>query len=120
MVAGRTIDPQAVDRFVADANIIIAHNAGFDRKFAERFWPIFAKKCWACSSSGIAWREHGYASAKLEYLLAAYALFYDAHRAADDCHALLALLALELPRASTTALACLLERARRNSPSVLA
>jgi DNA polymerase-3 subunit epsilon len=120
IVRGQAIDPQAVGRFVADANIIIAHNADFDRKFAERFWPVFAHKSWACSSKGIPWREHGFGSAKLEHLLAAYGLFYDAHRAADDCQALLTLLNLELPRASATILASLLERARRKTVRVWA
>jgi DNA polymerase-3 subunit epsilon len=32
---------------VADAVIVIAHNAGFDRKFAERYWPILQHKAWA-------------------------------------------------------------------------
>lgn len=35
MVLGRRIDPEAVAAFVADARIIIAHNANFDRRFAE-------------------------------------------------------------------------------------
>ena len=92
MVADREIEPLAVDRFTADANIIVAHNSAFDRKFAERFWPAFVHKPWACSFSGVTWKEHGFASGKLEHLLAACGLFYDAHRAADDCHALLALM----------------------------
>jgi DNA polymerase-3 subunit epsilon len=36
MVAGHRIDEAAVDAFVDDAVIVIAHNAGFDRKFSER------------------------------------------------------------------------------------
>lgn len=44
MVAGHRIDHEAVAAFVADANIVIAHNAGFDRKFAERLWPTFVDK----------------------------------------------------------------------------
>jgi DNA polymerase III, epsilon subunit and related 3''-5'' exonucleases len=120
MVAGQTIDPLAVDRFAIDANIVIAHNASFDRKFTERFWPVFVRKPWACSSSGIAWKELGFASAKLEHLLAACGLFYDAHRAVDDCHALLTLLTRDLSRTSTTVLADLLERARRKTVRVWA
>jgi DNA polymerase III epsilon subunit-like protein len=46
MVAGHKIDEAAVSSFVADAVIVIAHNAGFDRKFAERYWPIFERKAW--------------------------------------------------------------------------
>lgn len=120
MVRGQAIDPEAVDRFVADANVVIAHNADFDRKFTERFWPVFVHKPWACSSNGIPWNEHGFTSAKLEQLLASYGLFYDAHRATDDCQALLTLLDLELPRASATILASLLKRARRKTVRVWA
>ena len=36
MVAGRSIDPAAVEAFVADAAIVIAHNARFDRPIAEK------------------------------------------------------------------------------------
>ncbi|MBR0994532.1 3'-5' exonuclease [Bradyrhizobium japonicum] len=120
MVAGRAIDPLAVDRFGSEAHIILAHNSAFDRKFAERFWPVFVHKPWACSSSGIPWKEHGFASAKLEHLLAACGFFYDAHRAVDDCHALMTLLAQELSHNSTTVLAGLLERARRKTVRVWA
>jgi DNA polymerase-3 subunit epsilon len=44
MVAGQRIDEAAVSSFVDDAVIIIAHNASFDRKFTERYWPIFQRK----------------------------------------------------------------------------
>ena len=44
MVAGQRIDEAAVSVFVEDAVIVIAHNAGFDRKFAERYWPVFERK----------------------------------------------------------------------------
>lgn len=37
MVAGHKIDAGAIDAFAADAAIIIAHHAAFDRKFAERY-----------------------------------------------------------------------------------
>ena len=50
MVAGQRIDDSAVSAFVDDAVIVIAHNAGFDRKFAERYWPIFQRKAWGCSA----------------------------------------------------------------------
>jgi hypothetical protein len=28
--------------------IVIAHDAGVDRKFAERYWPIFDRNAWGC------------------------------------------------------------------------
>lgn len=114
-VAGHMIDTAALEAFVADAGIIIAHNAGFDRKFAERFWPFFEHKNWACSATEIDWKAHGFSGAKLAYLLAELGLFHGAHRAVDDCHALLEILARPLPSTSSTALAALLDRARRKS-----
>jgi DNA polymerase-3 subunit epsilon len=112
VVAGHEIDAAALETFVADANIIIAHNAGFDRKFAERYWDIFQHKNWACSATGIEWKSYGFGGAKLIYLLTEAGFFHDAHRALDDCHATLEILARRLPATSTTALAVLLERAR--------
>jgi DNA polymerase-3 subunit epsilon len=69
----------------------------------------------ACSSTGIDWRKHGFAGAKLAYLLSECGLFHGAHRALDDCHATLEILARPLPGISTTPLATLLDRARRKT-----
>jgi DNA polymerase III subunit epsilon len=115
MVAGHKIDAAALEGFVDNANIVIAHNANFDRKFAERSWGIFQHKHWACSATGIEWKRYGFGGAKLIYLLTESGFFHDAHRALDDCHATLEILASELPTTSTTALAALLDRARRKT-----
>jgi Exonuclease len=40
MVSGHRIDSDAVSAFASDAVIVIAHNANFDRKFAERYGPF--------------------------------------------------------------------------------
>src|SRR6185312_4030050 len=118
--AGHRIDTDAVTAFVDGAVIVIAHNAGFDRKFAERICPLFAKKPWGCSQKEIDWPKHGFEGAKLGYLLAGAGYFHQAHRAIDDCHALLEILAFELPTLGTPALAALLERARRKTMRVWA
>ena len=57
MVAGHRIDEAAVSSFADEAVIVIAHNSGFDRKFAERYWPIFRRKAWGCSATEIEWRK---------------------------------------------------------------
>lgn len=120
MVAGHRIDEREVDAFVDDAVIVIAHNAGFDRKFAERYWPIFARRAWGCSATEIEWRRHGFEGSRLGYLLNGAGFFHQAHRAVDDCHALLEILALDLPAVGTSALAALLERARKKTIRVWA
>ena len=53
MVLGKHIDPAHVEVFAENADLIVAHNAGFDRKFLEKFAPQFALKPWACSMSQI-------------------------------------------------------------------
>ncbi|MGM5029969.1 3'-5' exonuclease [Tardiphaga sp. 862_B3_N4_1] len=120
IVAGHRIDPDAVAAFADDAVIVIAHNAGFDRKFSERYWPVFQHKAWGCSATEVDWRKHGFDGSRLGYLLAGAGFFHQAHRAIDDCHALLEILAFELPDLGAPALAVLLERARKKTMRVWA
>ena len=58
-VAGHKFDDAAVTSFVDDSVIVIAHNSSSDRRFAERYWPVFEHKAWGCSMSEIDWRKHG-------------------------------------------------------------
>jgi len=120
MVAGQRFDASAIAAFVDDAVIVIAHNSGFDRRFAERYWPVFEHKAWGCSMSEIDWRKHGFAGSQLGYLLNGAGYFHHAHRAVDDCHALLEVLAFELPTIGSPALALLLETARKPTMRVWA
>jgi DNA polymerase-3 subunit epsilon len=120
MVAGHRFDDAAVTAFVDDAAIVIAHNSEFDRKFAERYWPVFEQKPWGCSATEIEWKKHGFAGAQLGYLLNGAGYFHAAHRASDDCHALLEVLAFELPTTGAPALALLLETARKPTVRVWA
>ena len=113
MVGGQSIDPDAVSSFVGNSNVVIAHHANFDRKFAERGWPIFIEKHWACSAQEVDWRKYGFDGSRLAYLLSRAGFFHDAHRAIDDCQAQLEILARPLPKTNTTALAIMLDRARR-------
>ena len=96
MVQGQRIDDAAVTAMVEQADLIVAHNAGFDRPFVEARFPVFARKAWACSFLGIDWKKEGSGSAKLEFLASERGWFYDAHRAQVDCHALLQVLASPL------------------------
>jgi DNA polymerase-3 subunit epsilon len=112
MVAGQTIDLDAVTAAAAPAALVIAHNAAFDRRFLERFCEVFRTKPWACSMSQIDWSAEGHEGVKLGYLAAGAGFFYDRHRAVNDCAAAIELLATDLPRSGVPALVQLLERAR--------
>ena len=120
MVAGHRFDEAAVNAFVEGAVISIAHNAGFDRKFAERYWPVFEGMAWGCSATEVDWRKHGFAGAQLGYLLNGAGYFHQAHRAVDDCHALLEILDFTLPTTGAPALAVLLETARKTTVRIWA
>jgi len=120
MVAGRSIDPAVVEAFVADASIVIAHNARFDRPIAQRAWPVFKNFDWACSLDEIPWRESGYEGAKLAYLLMGAGLFAEAHRAIGDCQALLHILSLPFGAEGKPALSALLAHARQATIRIFA
>ena len=68
MVLGHHIDPETLAAFVAGAALIVAHNAAFDRRFAERLSEVFVPKPWACSLAEIDWSAEGFEGAKLAYL----------------------------------------------------
>jgi DNA polymerase-3 subunit epsilon len=113
MVVGKVIDPAEVAVFADSADLVIAHNASFDRRFVERFCDVFAHKPWACSMSQINWAEEGFEGTKLGYLAMGAGFFYNRHRAANDCLAAIELLATPLPNSGRLAMARLLEKARR-------
>ena len=113
MVAGRVIDPEAVARFAAPASLVVAHNATFDRRFLERFCETFTTKPWACSMAQVDWASDGHEGARLTHLAAGAGFFYDKHRAHNDCLAAIELLARPMRRTGRTALAHLLDEARR-------
>jgi DNA polymerase-3 subunit epsilon len=112
-VKGKVVNDARLNALVTDANLIIAHNAAFDRPMLERVWPCFADKPWACSFVDIDWRAEGFGAGKLDYLLMQQGWFYDGHRALSDCLAGLFLLNLMLPASGTRGMAILLESARK-------
>jgi len=110
-VRGKSIDPGEVAAVLDGAELVIAHNAGFDRPFVERLLPdLFEGMPWACSASEVGWRRAGFEGAKLEYLTMMAGSFYDKHRADADCEAGVYLLAQQLNGTDETALAELLRR----------
>jgi DNA polymerase-3 subunit epsilon len=113
-VKGQSIDAAEVMAFAAPATLIIAHNAAFDRRFAERFSEVFVAKPWACSMTEVNWSAEGFESRKLSYLANAHGFYFDGHRAIDDCHAAIEVLARPLRSSGRTAFAAMLGRARRS------
>lgn len=113
MVEGRSIPDGDVDAFVSDADLVIAHNAAYDRRMVERRWKVFVAKCWACTMSEIDWKAEGFEGMKLGLLLLQNGQFHAGHRATSDCHAAIELLSTVMPRSGRTGMSLLIERARR-------
>ncbi len=120
MVRGKSINADRVAEIAAPAALIIAHNANFDRKFAERAFENFATKAWACSMTQVPWKEERLEGAKLEYLAMKSGFFYDAHRAEIDCQAGIELLSRTLPQSGRLTLQVLLDEARKSTCRVWA
>ena len=115
MVQGQSVDPAEVAAFIAPAALIIAHNASFDRRFAEAFCPAFAEKAWACSYTQIDWKTAGFESGKLAFLAAGYGFFHEGHRASHDGLATLEILSAPLPGSDGSGFQTLLAAARKAS-----
>jgi DNA polymerase III epsilon subunit-like protein len=120
MVVGKTIDMAVLEALIESADLLIAHNAGFDRPFCEAFSPLFSGKAWACSNSEIDWSLRGYEGTKLGYLIGQAGYFHDGHRAVDDCFALLEVLAREADGPASTAFAELYDASQRSRVRIFA
>lgn len=120
MVAGQVLDVWGLERLVEPADLVIAHNAGFDRPFCEKLSPVFVPKAWACSVREIGWSELGFEGSKLGYLVGQAGLFHDGHRATDDCHALLEVLARSRDAGTKPPFAELLQASARSKVRIFA
>lgn len=113
-VAGASIDEAHATELLAGVNVVVAHNACFDRRFVEDRLPAIAGLGWACTVADLDWAELKFEGRSLGWLLAQAGWFFEAHRAVGDVDALIQLLRHRLDDDGTV-LARLLERAARPS-----
>ena len=85
MVKGKAINWTQVLNVLSISDIVVAHNASFDRHFLEK--NIDFQNVWACSKADIDWKKRGFLNTKLELLSIWHGFYYDSHRAMNDVNA---------------------------------
>ncbi len=111
-LAGRAIDEIKATSLLNSADVLICHNACFDRPFVEERLPSVAGMAWACSCRDVDWSRLGLEGRSLGWLLAQRGWFHEGHRAGADVDALVTLLDEELDT-GTTVLGELIAKARQ-------
>ena len=120
MVKDQRIDWSRVDSMLESSQIMIAHNAAFDRPFVDSQSKISSQKIWGCSLKQIDWSGKGFPSQKLDLLSAFHGFFTDAHRALNDADALLHLLSHSDSMKGSPYLLELLTEARKTTYHLMA
>lgn len=92
MVQGHQIDWMRVEAILNNSQLIVAHNARFDRSFIDKKLELSKDKIWACSVNDIDWEKRNFSSKKQEMLCIWHGFYYDSHRAMIDVDALIFLL----------------------------
>ncbi len=100
-VRDKTIDLDRLERRLAGADALVAHNCAFDAAFVENLLPGLAGAAWACSANDFDWLEAGFDGRKLGHLLMQLGRFNGAHRAMADVVSLIHLLTYRLPHGGT-------------------
>lgn len=91
-VEGERIDEDEVLELLYEADIIIAHNASFDKPFLSRRIPPVGEMLWGCSCQDVDWVQNGFEGRSLGWLCAQAGWFFDGHRALADVDAVITLL----------------------------
>lgn len=115
-VRGHTLDEKQCRRMFDAADVLIAHNASFDRRFVGALFPEVLDKSWLCSMNGVNWKTRGHSSKALQSLLDDFSIDPDtAHRALADADATLQLIAQVDPGTGETYFAEMLDKPAGNS-----
>ncbi len=92
-LVGQSLDEVKIRKMIASSDIMLAHNAAFDRRFVAGLFPEALRKPWYCSMNGVQWHQMGYGSKALQSLAREMGISVErAHRGLDDTLAMLEIL----------------------------
>lgn len=95
-VEGYSLDWEIISSILNKADIVVAHNATFDRGFMDRYLPLSKEKVWACSVNDINWSQRGFNAKGQEILCIWHGFYYESHRAMYDVDALIHLVTYDV------------------------
>lgn len=120
MLTGQRFNDAAINALAAQASLVIAHNAAFDRPFVEKRFPAFKDIPWACTVTEVNWQAERLQARSLEYLLFKFGWCINAHRALDDAEGVLGLLLESLPVSGQRVFAALLKNSSESISRIYA
>jgi DNA polymerase-3 subunit epsilon len=91
-LVGCAFDDRSIVAQLGEADVIIAHNASFDRPFVDVRFPALKHQAWGCSLTQLDWLFFGFDGRALGHLLFQAGWYFKGHRAEQDVHALATLL----------------------------
>ena len=118
-VAGHSLDWEYVANLITNSDIIVAHNASFDRAFMDRYLSISKDKVWVCSVNDIDWSQRGFGAKGQEILCIWHGFYYESHRAMSDVDALIHLVTHDIEGLSRASME-LLKNASKPSYTIAA
>lgn len=92
MLSGKSFDEDQIAEAIKDSDLIVAHNAAFDRPFFDKRFPELSHLVWACSMTDITWSNYQLEGRGLQFLMNQTGYFFDGHRAIIDAFAVVWLL----------------------------
>jgi DNA polymerase-3 subunit epsilon len=95
MVKDQEIDKDAVNSILQSSDLILSHNATFDRAFIDPIFKASQNAVWGCSVRQIDWRKAGFSSKSLGHLCRDHGFFFESHRALCDVLASVHLLTMK-------------------------
>lgn len=82
---GQALDVAHIESNLRYAQLVLAHNVGFDKRFVSAVVPNAAIMNWRCTMRSIDWLAQGVTSRKMEDIIRFYGISaLTRHRAADD------------------------------------